>query len=484
MIRHTVQGENTQTIYNPQSSIHNRQSTIQNPKSKILCRFLLLFALLSLLHVGSVVAAFAGGREAQAKLYVTRVPTPQEVEARNSHALHEPALGCYLGAFIDFDPSLKRPVIIDKSWPHQDPAGFEQIVQKSHAVYFFYMGYGRPLPLEWVRWLGAHGKYVHIALEPNSGLDKVQDDAYLRKLADDMKRSGAKIFLRYASEMNGEWVNYHFHPEEYRRKFKLVHDVMHQRAPNVALVWCPYMTPEVDIAKYWPGDDAVDWVGVNMYSVTYHNNTLNEPAEAEHPSDFVNYVYTHYTRHKPMMICEFAATHYAACEDKVRADFAARKISTLYAALPRLYPRVKCINYFDSNNMKYTKAANNNYSVTDDPTVLGIYRNAVRAPYFLDRLLPPNAPQPVFAVPMPMRQGEPLRGPVELSCFARAPGDEVTIRYKVDNYVIYTANNPDQWACHWNAGSVKPGPHKLTLEVFNAQGKLAASQTLSIVTKP
>ena len=252
----------------------------------MLRRLVPLLAILLSLNGNTIGRAFAGSREAQAKLYLTRVPTSREIASRDSHALHEPASGCYLGAFIDFDPTLKRPVIIDKSWPHQDPAGFEQIVQKSHAVYFFYMGYGRPLPLEWVRWLGAHGKYVHIALEPNSGLQMVKDDAYLRKLADDMKRSGAKIFLRYASEMNGEWVNYHFHPDEYRRKFKLVHDVMHQRAPNVALVWCPYMTPEVDIAKYWPGDDAVDWVGVNMYSVTYHNNTLKEPAEAEHPSDF------------------------------------------------------------------------------------------------------------------------------------------------------------------------------------------------------
>lgn len=446
-------------------------------------RFVPLAFCILLLWNHAVKRVLAGSRQAQAKLYLTRVPTAGEIAARNSHALHEPAVGCYLGAFIDFDPSLNRPVIIDKSWPHQNPAGFEQIVQKSHAVYFFYMGYGRPLPLEWVRWLGAHGKTVHIALEPNSGLKMVKDDAYLQKLADDMKRSGAKIFLRYASEMNGEWVNYHFHPDEYRRKFKLVHDVMHRRAPNVALVWCPYMTPEVDIAKYWPGEDATDWVGVNMYSVTYHNNSLQEPAESEHPSDFVNWVYTHYATHKPMMICEFAATHYAACDNRVRADFAARKIATLYAALPRLYPRVKCINYFDSNNMKYTKAANNNYSVTDDPTVLGIYRNAIRSPYFLDRQETPAAPQPAFAVPMPLRQGEILRGQVELSCFARAPGDEVTVVYKVDGYPIYRANHPDQWTCRWNAGGPKPGRHKLALEVFNAQGKLAAFQTLSIVTK-
>lgn len=431
----------------------------------------------------TLLPAGAATRRSQALLYVTRTPTPAELARRQTHAKYEPAAGCYLGAFIDFDGSLKRPIRDQNRTDHQDPAGFEAITGKPHAMYFFYLGYGRPLPLDWVRTLAARGKFVHIALEPNDGLARVKDDAYLRKLADDMARSQAHIFLRFASEMNGRWTNYHRSPEDYRRKFRLVHDVMRRRAPNVAMVWCPYTMPAYCIADYYPGDDATDWVGINMYSVTYHDNRLSAPCEYEHPCDLLSYVYNRYSARKPIMICEFAATHYAGCEGRSRPDFAMRKILTLYEALPRLFPRVKCVNYFDGNTIQYAgERASNDYSVTDDRLVIATYRYAIAAPYFLPAPLPEGARLSPPPMPMPVRQGEPLRGMVQLSCFARSPSDFVTVRYKVDGYRIYTAARPDLWECLWDAGSVRPGKHTLSLEALRRDGRVAASQTVIVVT--
>ncbi len=424
---------------------------------------------------------FSPGR-AQVALYLTRPPTAQEIRKGHTRAKYEPPAGCYLGAFIDFDGSLNATLRDENGTPHCDPATFERITGKPHAMYFFYLGYGRRLPLDWVRWLGARQKFVHIALEPNGGLDKVRDDAYLSHLADDMARSGAKIFLRFASEMNGNWTNYHKDPVEYRRKFRLVHAVMRKRAPNVALVWCPYEEPTSNMAAYYPGDDATDWVGVNMYSVTYHNNDLRAPAEQEHPADLLAFVYRRYAARKPIMICEFAATHYARCEGRARPDFAQRKILTLFNALPRQFPRVKCLNYFDGNALKFAaERASNDYSVTDDAGVNDAYRYAISSPYFLAAPLPSPAPPPP-AMPMPIRSGDVLRGRVRLSCWARSPSDFVTVRYKVDGHIIYTAARPDLWECLWDAGSVPPGRHSLALTVSRADGHLAAAQTVRIRT--
>jgi hypothetical protein len=419
----------------------------------------------------------------QAALYLLRRPTAAEAARRDTHAKYEPAVGCYLGAFIDFDGSLNHPLQDQNRTDHQDPAGFEQIIGKPHAMYFFYLGYGRRLPSDWVRWLGTRQKFVHIALEPNDGLGRVKDDAYLRRLADDMARSRARIFLRFASEMNGAWTNYHKNPAEYRRKFRLVHDVMRARAPNVAMVWCPYMEPIKNITDYYPGDDATDWVGVNLYNVTYHNNHRAEPAEHEHPCDLLSYVYDRYAARKPIMICEYAASHYGACEGRPRPDFAARKILTLYAALPRLYPRVKCINYFDGNNLQFvTDRAYNDYSVTDDPMVQAAYCYGIHLPYFLPAPLPGGAPLP-DAVPMPIDANERLRGRVRLSCWARSPSDFVAVSYKLDGKVIYRANSPGDWDFTWNAGSVSPGRHTLSLEVHDPRGRIVAQQRLPILTE-
>src|SRR5690606_17176725 len=104
----------------------------------------------------------------------------------------------------------------------------------------------------------------------------------------------APIFLRYASEMNGDWVKYHGDPELYREKFRLVSKVMKERAPNVAMVWCPFSTPVGSIPDYYPGDEWVDWVGVNIYSVTYLNQNLDLPAAHIAPTTHLRYIYENY----------------------------------------------------------------------------------------------------------------------------------------------------------------------------------------------
>jgi hypothetical protein len=412
----------------------------------------------------------------QAILYIRRAPTVLEVAKKNTRAKYEPDAGCYLGGYIEFDNTLKRKVIDYDRVARRDPAEFEERVGRRHAMYFFYVGYGRPVPLGWIRWLAAHGKFAHIALEPNDGLDRVRDDAYLRRLADDLAATHARIFLRFGSEMNGEWTNYH-NPQAFREKFRLVYSVMRKRAPNVALVWCPYATPIRNIPNYYPGDDACDWIGVNMYSVIYHDNNRNTPCEQEHPNDLLATIYNRYSARKPMMVCEFGATHYSDCDKQLRPDFAALKIGTLYDALPRLYPRVKAINYFDLS----TDGVHNNYSVTDNPSVLEAYRRSTADGYFLSEA--PTAPGgPRTGIPMPIRKGELLRGNVTLSCFARGPSDRVTVQYRLDGTRIYKASHPMDWSCMWDAGTVTPGRHTLSLDVFDTIGRKVASQSLSIVT--
>jgi hypothetical protein len=327
--------------------------------------------------------------------------TPAEAGRAMRLAKYEPAKGCYIGAFIDFDKVLALPYRDKNKTEHQDPAAFEGIIGKSHAMYFFYLGYGRPLPSDWVTRLSSKDKFVHIALEPNHGLLQVKEDAYLQKLADDMRATGARIFLRFASEMNGDWTNYHGNPALYRLKFRLVSRVMRERAPNVAMVWCPYATPDRYIPNYYPGDDATDWVGVNMYNVTHHNNDPNSPAYREAPADLLRFVYDRYSARKPIMICEYGATHRALTREDPCPGFARQKILALYRALPTKFPRVKCINYFDGNNMEALPDRGcNDYSVTNDPLVLAAYRKAIANPHFLGHPLSTGAQVMVASEPV------------------------------------------------------------------------------------
>ena len=141
---------------------------------------------------------------------------------------------------------------------------------------------------------------------------------------------------------------------------------------------------------------------------------------------------------------------------------------------------MKAINYFDSNNLQFTATANNDYSVTNDATVLEAYRFAIASPYFLTSPIPDNKPQPIFAIPMPLKNGEVLKGLVHLSCTARTPNDILSVRYLLDGKLLYTANSPARWALDWDAASTSPGNHRLSLEVVNAQGRVAATQSVTV----
>ncbi len=432
-----------------------------------LCCLLLLFATAS--------SPLAIERRAEARLYVAVPASASMLKRLDTHALYEPPTGCYLGAYIDFDPTLQNQVRLNGCQPHQNPQMFEQETGKAHAMYFFYLGYGQKLPVPWIEFLARQGKFVHIALEPNNGMQQVHNNQYLRTLALQMRQTNAHIFLRFASEMNGTWTPYHPDPALYRKKFRLVYNVMHRLAPNVAMVWCPYFSPTANIAEYYPGKHHTDWVGVNIYNVPYHNNQIDDPGLHENPIDLLRFVYDHYAADHPLMICEFGVSHIAACEGQNRSQWAIRKMLDLYTALPRLFPRVKAINYFDSDNLIFVHNGVNDYSVADNPQILQAYHSAISSPWYLSGPITASQAPPV---PVRMRNGITLQGIVHLSCIARAPSDRVSVVYRVDGTPIYSAFRADAWGCLWNAGSVGPGMHTLSLSVLGPGGREAAADSV------
>jgi hypothetical protein len=286
----------------------------------------------------------------------------------------EPETGIYLGAYV-----------LQDMFINQDMNVFNEMTQKRHASFFKYVGYGQPFPKRWVDDVKAVGAVPHIAFEPNNGLDEIEDDRYLRTFARDAHASGVPIFLRFASEMNGTWTAYSGESRKFIKKWKLVHDVMEAEAPEVAMVWTVFTFPEASIKQYYPGDLYVDWVGVNIYNVMYHNNSIRQKADKEDPLKLLDYVYNSFSHKKPIQISEYGATHYSATDNRYHVDFAKNKIARLYEFLPSKYPRVKSIFYFDVNNVLNAPEGRkiNDYSITNNDDILNTYAAAVQNPRYL-----------------------------------------------------------------------------------------------------
>lgn len=386
----------------------------------------------------------------------------------------EPPYGCYVGAFIDRDERLGAAFTDENSQTHQDPEAFARLVDKRHASVFCYLSYGRPFPSRWVERLRRQGVVPHIAFEPTRGLDAVRDDDYLRRFADDCARADCPIFLRYASEMNGDWTRYggDANAAAYVEKWRLVHSVVSRRAPNVAMIWCVNVVPEKNIARFYPGDPFVDWVGINFYAVPFYDNDPSRPGLADNPADNLAGVYRAYAAKKPIAICEFGASHLSKADGKDRSEWAARKIHELYASLPRLWPRVKLVDIFDMDNTIHAQAGRqlNNYSVTDSDTVREAYADAVAPEYFLGRV--GAAATPSTIAPVPASGLTVPRGTLTLSAWARCWAERFSVRYTVDGREVARADRPGPREVQVPLGST--GTLRIGAQVVDPKGKVAA----------
>ncbi|WP_368297506.1 glycoside hydrolase family 26 protein [Cytobacillus firmus] len=290
---------------------------------------------------------------------------------------YEPRSGIYLGGYVLQDEYINKSMNT-----------FNKVTGKTHASYFRYVGYGKPFPKEWAEEVIAAGGFPQVAWEPNNGLEEVKDDEYLRQFAKDAGELKVPILLRYASEMNGTWTFYSGHSEKYIEKWKLVHDVMEKEAPNVMMLWNVFTMPESTIAEFYPGDEYVDYVGVNIYNVFYHNDKIEEKSDFEDPLRLLDYVYNTYSHKKPIVIGEYGGTNYTVTDGKHHDEFAIQKITRMYKYLPELYPRVKFIYYFDVNNLVNAPEGRkiNNYAITEKKSILNAYSDNIKTDRYLSKV--------------------------------------------------------------------------------------------------
>jgi hypothetical protein len=156
------------------------------------------------------------------------------------------------------------------------------------------------------------------------------------------------MFIIFSPEMNGSWYpwgswidknkNNIFDigeetghtPQKYQLAFRNVSNLFHKIASNVAIVWCPNQgwigAERVDrYTSFYPGDDYVDWVGLDFYEKGWNisdtnaklwgglfvhgltHDAMDDPLTEENES--VNFYKTFCEQKNiPLMICETSAT--------------------------------------------------------------------------------------------------------------------------------------------------------------------------------
>lgn len=401
-----------------------------------------------------------------------KVKTPSQMLGK-----YEPSTGMYFGAYIEQDRIAKQS--------GNKYGNFNNVTGKKHSVFFVYHRYGQDFPTNFAKLVKDVGGAIHISMQPESGLAAVKDDTYLRKFARAAKDAGVPIFLRFASEMNGSWVKWHGNPSLYKQKFQLVSKVMKEDAPNIAMAWVPNSVPANTINDYYPGDEWVDWVGVNLYSVPFFNGKASEPADDVNPLDLLDPIYKTYANRKPIMIGEYGASHFSSVRNQDKTKFGVTKMSMFYQGLRMKYPRVKAVHWFSVNTLDAPYVTEdrrlNNFSLTEKPAFLQAYKNIIQHPYFLSDVV-----NGLYA------KEETQKGSTSVSLSGSSINESVNgigfiktydpyvskVAYHLNDKFLSESNQyPFSFKIDFNL--LKTGTNKLEVVVYDSKNKVASRKTVS-----
>ncbi|HEX8629921.1 MAG TPA: glycosyl hydrolase [Catenuloplanes sp.] len=171
----------------------------------------------------------------------------------------------YLGVAMDGVP-----------WSMADLKTFAKSVGKSPNLIGYFQQYGDPLDASNLEKIYAEGALPLIQVEPHKyPMAKIVSgatDDYLATLARDARRLNMPFVLSLGHEMNGDWYPWGTKGStaaQFVAAWKRMHGAFAKAgATNVIFMWNPNIVnprPAVDLAKLYPGDRYVDWVGVTGY---------------------------------------------------------------------------------------------------------------------------------------------------------------------------------------------------------------------------
>ena len=157
---------------------------------------------------------------------------------------------------------------------------------KPHSI-MWYLDWEQPFPMEDCMRVISYGAVPHIVWEPwywgDENAVSLKDivngkwDGFITKWAQGVKEFGYPIFIRYAHEFNIDgypWGTIHQNQDAtlYIKAFQRVVQIYRKvGATNAMFVWCPMNfsypdEPWNDYIKSYPGDEYVDWIGIDGYN--------------------------------------------------------------------------------------------------------------------------------------------------------------------------------------------------------------------------
>ena len=173
------------------------------------------------------------------------------------------------------------------TWQPNSPGSTGQLAAFGKALNFtpriasYYSNFGQAFALVFANLMAEQGTKTLVQWQPrgytNKDIAAGKYDTYIEKFAHDVGTVNGQVIISYGQEMNGNWYPWaasgwgNSNPADYIAAYR--HIVLQFKAAlvnNVTWLWDPNVSynGSVPLKNVYPGDQYVDWVGLDGYYST------------------------------------------------------------------------------------------------------------------------------------------------------------------------------------------------------------------------
>ncbi len=299
-----------------------------------------------------------------------------------------PRCGAWWGAYIPYDRSgsLKKPVYafekkigrkLDLVYTYHDMSG-NKVDGELLTADELELGQDRMLMLAWESTVWTqrhHADYTETQLGwkniASGKHDKEIIDPQIRRL----KAYGKRVFFSFDQEVDARIKEGAGTPAEYVAAYRHLYDRFRELgADNVVWVWTVsgYLGSAAEMKRLYPGDDYVDWIGMDQYNYFGCHDTTDWQDFEDSQRPTYDWLLENISAKKPLMMAEFATAPDLADPDRQRGWY------TEIPEVIRTMPRVRAMVHW---NRATSEAPECDLTVDAGPALEG-YREAGRDAWF------------------------------------------------------------------------------------------------------
>lgn len=237
----------------------------------------------------------------------------------------------------------------------------------------------------WTPMLSANPYFFSECISQNDSLYKAIAsgicDGFLHNVAKNLSQFHESFFFRFAWEMNiatNEWstIATGSTAQEYVNAWRKFHSIMDEEGvSNVIWAFSPQVENPTsdDITSLYPGDQYVDWLGLDGYNWGKTQSWSSWQSFSEIFSESYSEITSIST--KPLMIAEINTTDVGGN----KADWYKK---TFTEDLPERFPRIMAVVVYNENR-SYLESVD--WRIDASPDSLSAFLEAVKSPYYISQ---------------------------------------------------------------------------------------------------